>query len=173
MGLLYKNLDAETRAFMLQEDTLGGHYRSPRVEEGKMSEWLGLFREALANHTDDWLATQANQRGLIKYSEVRRTPSGGMTTAKVPHNAAQQLAEGEFNRFYLRGIAARALKEGKKNLRVYRGKSVSVPRPESEAKIGELVAAELLLVELRKSDFVDNALGLPAGPNSGLTAEIE
>ncbi len=172
MGLHYENLDAETRVFMLQEDAIGGHYKSPRIEEGRTPEWLSLFREALANHTDDWLATEVNKRGLMKHSELRRTPSGGMTTAKVPHNAAQQLAEGEFNRYYLRGIAARALKEGKKSLRVYRGKAVSVPRPESEAKIGELVDAEHLLAELRKSDFVDNALGLPAGPNSGLTAEI-
>jgi hypothetical protein len=92
--------------------------------------------------------------------------------AKVPYNAAQQLAEGEFNRFYLRGIASRALKEGKKDLRIYRGKEVSAPRVESEEKVGSLIDAALLLAELRKNDFVDNALGLPAGPNSGLTAEI-
>ena len=172
MGLHYKNLDAETRVFMLQEDAVGGHYKSPRIEEGKMSKWLALFRQALERHTDDWLASETNRRALMKHSEPRRTPSGGMTVAKVPHNAAQQLAEGEFNRYYLRGIAARALKEGKKNLRIYRRKAVSVPRPESEEKIGTLVDAEKLLAELRKSDFVDNALDLPAGPNSGLTAEI-
>ena len=172
MGLHYRNLDNESRKFMLQEDAIGGHYKSPRIAEGRMPEWLLLFRQALEIHTDDWLANQTNQNGLMKSHETRHQKSGKITTAAVPYNAAQQLAEGEFNRFYLRGIAARALSEGKKNLRVYRGKEVSNPRPESEAKIGTLVDAETLLAVLRKDDFVDNALGLPAGPNSGLTAEI-
>ncbi len=171
MGLSYKNLDSETRKFMLEEDALGGHYQSPRVEDGRMQEWLAIFREALASQSDDWLAEEANRRGLMKSYESR-TRSGKTTTVKVPHNAAQQLAEGEFNRYYLRGIASRALNEGRTNLRVYRGKEVSVPRPESEAKIGTLIGAVTILSELRKSDFVDNALGLPSGPNSGLTAEI-
>lgn len=172
MGLNYKNLDAETRRYMLLENEFGGHYASPRIEVERIPEWRELFLEALKSQTDDWLADQANKVKLMKSHETRRTPSGGITTAKVPSNAALQLAEGEFNRFYLRGIAARALAEGKQYVKVYRGKEVSSPRPESEARIGSLIAAASLLSELRKSDFVDNALGLPAGPNSGLTAEI-
>jgi len=108
----------------------------------------------------------------MKQTETKKTPSGGTTEAKVPHNAAQQLAEGEINRYYLRCLAARAIAEGKASLRIYRGKAVSQPRPDSEQKIGTLVNAKALLEELRKGDFVDNALGLPSGPNSGLTADM-
>lgn len=171
MGLHYKNLDNETRKFMLSENDIGGHYHSPRIEDGKMTEWLTIFREALSNHNDDWLANEAIRKGLIKSHETRRTPSGGTTTVKVPSNAAQQLAEGEFNRFYLRAIAVRAQNEGKK-LRIYRGKEAKNPRPESERKIGNLIEPTEVIEKLRNSDFLDNASDLPIGPNSGLTAEI-
>ena len=82
------------------------------------------------------------------------------------------LAEGEFNRFYLRAICNRAINEGFTNIRIYRGKRVNSPRSESEAKIGQLVEVSKLLEKLRTYDFVDKILELPAGPNSGLTAEI-
>jgi hypothetical protein len=172
MGLFYKNLDEVTRKYMLEENLLGNQYKSPRIVEGRMHEWIKIFTDALGNHSDDWLANETNRRRLMKQTETRKTPSGGTTEAKVPVNAAQQLAEGEFNRYYLRGLAARAIAEGKTHLLIYRGKSVSQPRPDSEQKIGTLVDAKLLLEELRRGDFVDNALGLPPGPNSGLTAEL-
>jgi hypothetical protein len=147
-------------------------YESPRIHPHLLDTWKQLFIEGIKAHDDDWIAAETDRRSLLKSHEERKKPSGGYITAKVPHNAAQQLAEGEFNRFYLRGICARAIAEGKTHLRIYRGKEVRNPRLESEAKIGSLVSASDLLSELRNSDFVDNALGLPAGPNSGLTAEI-
>lgn len=172
MGLTYRNLDENTRKHMLKENDIGGHYVSPRLRPEAWDEWLTIFEEGIRNHNDDWIAEETNRRSLLKTHEERKKPKGGITIAKVPHNAAQQLAEGEFNRFYLRGICARALDEGKSQIQIYRGKEVSKPRTESELKIGELIDAHELLSDLRSSDFVDNALKLPAGPNSGLTAEI-
>ena len=143
-----------------------------RLHMEAWNEWLSIFEEGLRYHNDDWIAEETNRRSLLKTHEERRKSKGGITIAKVPHNAAQQLAEGEFNRFYLRGICSRALDEGKSQIQIYRGKEVSNPRPESERKIGELIDASELLNDLRDVDFVDKALKLPAGPNSGLTAEI-
>ena len=56
---------------------------------------------------------------------------------------------------------------------VYRGKSVSQPRPESEALLGKRLSVKALLEDLRKSKGVEPALGLPhPGPNSGLTVRM-
>lgn len=91
---------------------------------------------------------------------------------KVPINAPQRLAEGEFNRFYIRGLCLRALDEGKSTVVVYRARHSSSPRLESEELIGSAFDAKALLEDLRESPGVDTALGLPPGPNSGLSARL-
>jgi hypothetical protein len=104
--------------------------------------------------------------------EQRRKPSGGYTTAKVPVTAADTLAEGEFNRFYVRGLCRRTLQERDGQLVVHRAKAVAQPRPESEALIGTSPDAEKLLSDLRTNIGVEPALGVPKGPNSGLSVQI-
>jgi hypothetical protein len=94
---------------------------------------------------------------------------------KVPYTAAQTLSEGEFNRYYIRALCLRALKE-ERELEVYRAKEVSDPRPESQRMIGLILdtkRAETLLNDLRINVGVDTALGLPNGPNSGLSVKIK
>lgn len=98
---------------MLKENAIGGHYVSPRLHIETWSEWLSIFEEGLRCHNDDWVAEETNRRSLLKTHEERKKPKGGITIAVVPHNAAQQLAEGEFSRFYLRRICSRTLDEGK------------------------------------------------------------
>jgi hypothetical protein len=82
------------------------------------------------------------------------------------------MAEGEFNRFYVRGLCRRALAEGIERLEVYRAKEVSEPRPESWNKIGNLMDPQAVLIDVRVSIGVETALGMPQGPNSGLTLRI-
>ncbi len=174
MGIIYENLDAKTRSYMLEESRLGGHYISPRLAPEGQAAWQSLLEEAIKTYNDDWLATELLKRNFI-LSQETYSRSGNVNLRKInqPH-AAQQLAEGEFNRYYLRGLCVRAKAEGKRFLKVYRGKQVSQPRPESEAKIGTEVDVEALLVTLRRNDFVtiEEAFGVPGGPNSGLTARI-
>jgi hypothetical protein len=55
---------------------------------------------------------------------------------------------------------------------VYRAKAVEHARSESQQKIGSCVAAEPLLRDLRTHVGVDTALGLPPGPNSGLSVHL-
>ena len=104
--------------------------------------------------------------------ETRRTPSGGTTNAKVPVTAPDTLAEGEFNRFYCRGVCARAIEEGKPSVHVYRAKQVENPRAESQEKVGAMIDANQLLNDLRTSQGVEPALGIPPGPNSGLSVQL-
>jgi len=173
MGLSYKNLDDQTRKFMVEEldrdITNGKLYISPRLNEIGSSKWGSVLRQAVERQNDDWLADEIRRGGLMKSHEERRTPSGGTTTAKVPVTAPDTLAEGEFNRFYARGLCVRAITNNIQDVVVYRGKEVRQPRTESEAMIGKKINAKALLEDLRRSQGVEPALGLPPGPNSGLT----
>jgi len=45
-------------------------------------------------------------------------------------------------------------------------------RPESQRMIGNTISAKALLDDLRAHIGVDTALGLPAGPNSGLSVRL-
>jgi hypothetical protein len=176
MPLNYENLDDKTRQSMLQEIALdvsrGSLYISPRLNEQGVQNYALLLREAAESHSDAWLANELRHQGYIKAFEQRRKRKGGFTTAKVPVTAPETLAEGEFNRFYARGLCIRAIKEGIAEVQVYRGKAVRNPRPESQAKIGQMISAEALLEDLRQSPGVEPALGLPPGPNSGLTVRL-
>jgi hypothetical protein len=91
---------------------------------------------------------------------------------KVPRDAPVILAEGEFNRFYVRAVCAIAFDRGQDQVVVYRAKNVVNPRVESIALVGSTVGARILLDDLRAHPGVDTALGVPAGPNSGLTVRF-
>lgn len=176
MTLMLANLDEKTRQLMLAEIELdishGNLYLSPRLSDTGRNSFAALLKKAAHSYDDTWLAQNLRQAGIMNSVEQRRTPSGGFTTAKVPVTAPDTLAEGEFNRFYIRGLCQRAINEGITELVIYRAKPVSSPRPESQAKIGAKVNAEALLNDLRQHQGVDTALGLPAGPNSGLSVQL-
>lgn len=173
MSLRYDSLDPDVRVQMLEEvrmdikrdDLYLGRYLNA---EGR-KRWPEILMTACEGGTDEQIArTLRDKRLLLEFTEKAK-PKGGTTIAKVPHTAPDMLAEGEFNRFYIRGLCLDVLAKGGSELEVYRGKQVSDPRPESEARIGAKVGAQKLLDDLRSNVGVDTALGVPAGPNSGLT----
>ena len=173
MSIRYDSLDEAVRHCMVAEldrDIQGGNlYISSRLTEAGALEWPGLLHEAFHNHDDIWLAEQIRTRDLMRATAQRRTKGGGITIAKVPHNAPKTLAEGEFNRYYIRGLCKHVIECGVTEVEIYRGKDASSPRPESQAMIGKRLPADQLLQDLRVSQGVEPALGLPQ-PNSGLTA---
>lgn len=176
MALHYENLDDRTREFMLQEvksdiasDNL---YLSPRLTDKGKETYASLLIDAIKNFGDAWLANELRSRGYLKAYEQRKKTRGGYTMAKVPVTAPETLAEGEFNRFYVRGLCLRAIHDGIAEVEIYRGKPVKRPRSESEAMIGKRIPVDLLLKDLRESPGVEPALGLPPGPNSGLTVRL-
>ena len=173
MPLTYESINADVRRCMLDELAIdvANHtlYVSPRLIDGASTQWEGLLREAVATHDDAWLATETRRRGLIRAQEQRRTKNGGTSTVAVPHTAADTLADGEFNRLYARGLCAHVLATGGHEVEVYRGRDSANPRPSSEELIGRRFPAKALLDDLRTSQGVETSLGLPPGPNSGLT----
>lgn len=176
MGLHYENLDETTRHFMVEEierDAQSGNlYLSPWLTTLGMRDWPTLLREAAASGSDVTLAAALRAGNYIEQTAQRRKPKGGYTTYTVPHTAADTMAEGEFNRFYVRGLCRRAIDAGISSLIIYRAKAVMNPRPGSEEKIGTTVDPNLILKDLRESPGVEPALGLPPGPNSGLSAKL-
>jgi len=173
MSLSLVNLDARTRKLMLEEidsdianDAL---YLSPRLTDAGQRDYPSLLKTAAESHDDRWLAAELRRNSRIAQTEQRRKPKGGFTEARVPVTAADTLAEGEFNRFYIRALCKRA---GNARLIIYRAKQVDNPRPESIAKEGASMNAPSLLADLRSHIGVDTALGLPPGPNSGLSAKL-
>jgi hypothetical protein len=177
MGLKYENLDAETRGYMIEEIDMAvadkSIYFSPWLSPRGLSDWASLLRTAAEKGTDDTLAGELRREGRVNVMAQRRKPkSTEMTSYRVPDTAPMTMAEGEFNRFYCRGLCRRAIKHSIATLEVYRAKEVERPRPESQAKLGSHVDPQSVLVDLRTSPGVEPTLGLPPGPNSGLTLKI-
>lgn len=176
MSLNYRNLDQPTRVQMVAEidADIGSDklYVSPRLTDEGVQQWPGLLREAAQAHSDAWLAAELRSRGLLRSHEERRKPKGGTTIAQVPATAADTLSEGEFNRFYVRGLCLRAMNDNVANVVAYRARHSDNPRPESEAIIGRAFSTSALLNDLRQSSGVEPALGLPPGPNSGLSVAL-
>jgi hypothetical protein len=176
MALAYENLDERTRALMLTEIdrdiSLGSLFLSDNLSPQGQSDYPNLLKTAAGTGNDVTLAAEIHQR-LNPFEKPRKLKSGGFSKAPVMRsNAHEMLAEGEFNRFYIRAICLRALEDGIASVIVYRAKAVVNPRTESEQKIGQAVSPEGLLNDLRTHPGVDTALGLPPGPNSGLSVRL-
>ena len=175
MSFNFRDLDEATRKFMLKEIehdfSLNRIYRSNRLTDEGSELWVNLLKEAAQSHDEIWLAQALDARRAIKMQEPRTT-RGNTTMVKVPANAAHTLVEGEFNRFYIRGLCQRAINEGTVEVYVYRAKHSAQPRDESTKLIGKTFHPKALLEDLRNSIGVDAVLGLPPGPNSGLSASL-
>lgn len=176
MGLKYANLDDPTRKFMVEEIDMdvenGTIYISPWLTDIGGQDWPKLLRSAAETGNDDSLAAELRRGGRIRKTAERRKPKGGYTIYNVPVTASHTMAEGEFNRFYVRGLCRRAIDKDIDHLIIYRAKAVEKPRPDSEQKIGKPIDPQAVLEDLRASPGVEPALGLPPGPNSGLTAKL-
>jgi hypothetical protein len=104
--------------------------------------------------------------------ETRRTPRGGIATARLPEGAARMLAEGDFNQYYMRAVARRALAEGRPDVEVYRARLSLEPRAESSELEGAHIPAAQLLTELRAPASESSAAPRLGRPNSGLSVRL-
>ncbi|WP_198529698.1 hypothetical protein [Achromobacter sp. DH1f] len=130
------------------------------------------MREAAEKYDDSWLSEELKNRRLLKTQEERKKPSGGIAIVRVPINAHITLSESEFNRMYVRGICLTAIADNLPYVVVYRARDSENPRQESAALIGKKINPVVLLNDIRSSVGIDTALGVPPGPNSGLSVRI-
>jgi hypothetical protein len=173
--LQLENLDARTRGYMRAEfeDDLDHEslYISPRLSERGVQDYPELLRAAIDTGSDVTFGNSLTFHGRMKETEERRV--GAETkTVRAPATAADTLAEGEFNRMYMRGLCRRALDDAITALIVYRAKGVRQPRAESLALSGQPVDAAALLTELRARSESAPASDMLFGPNSGLSVKL-
>jgi hypothetical protein len=150
----FVNLDKTTRKYMLEAiedaDRIGNIYYSTRFNDAGRREWLWLLKQAAREHDEQWLADQVESNHLIRELEGGRTPSGNYSVKHIPQEAAADtLAEGQFNRFYMLGLARRARAEGIQELEVYRARETASPRPESEEMLGTRIPVDEVEDQLR------------------------
>lgn len=169
------NLDIPVRNHMSREIERdleeGVLYVSPRLTEEGASSWPDLLLTAAASGTPKSLAESLLSLSALRLTETSQR-NGRQYEKAVPINAADTLAEGEFNRFYIRAVTLQATQLGHDDVEVYRAKAVVSPRSASENLIGTRLSAERLLNDMRTSTWADSAFGLPPGPNSGLSVKI-
>src|SRR2546429_1854039 len=117
MGLDYKNLDERTRSLMLAEierDIAGEPplYLSDNLSEQGRTDYPNLIRAAARSGSDLTLGAAIRDR-LNPYEKPRALKSGKLSKPPVMRiNAHEMLAEGEFNRFYIRAVCLRAIEDG-------------------------------------------------------------
>jgi hypothetical protein len=104
MALYFPNLDERTRQLMLDEmqfdiDNNQLHISPLLSGQGQM-DYTNLLREAIQSGSDESLAKKLREHRRIVRTLPRRKPkSGGYSIAATPENAAEVLAESEFNRY--------------------------------------------------------------------------
>ena len=177
MAMYFENLDHRTRQLMLEEMEydIANHqlHISPFLSGQGQRDYENLLRDALQKGNDETLAQNLREHRRILRTLPRRNPSGGYSIAATAENAAQVLAESEFNRYYIRALARRAIEDGIPELVIYRAKPVTNPRPESEARIETALTPQELLEDLRRHTGDERPeLGVPSGPNSGLSVRL-
>ena len=174
MPLQYESLDPTTRRHALAEldrDLASGDFHaSERLRPTAIAEYQRYLHEAIRYYDDRWLEEHASD--LLVDFEHRRTRRGGQTTAKLPDMAARMLSEGDFNRYYMRGVALRAIEEGRQVVEVYRARLSLAPRSESAELEGRRLAAQDVLEYLRGQLANDPAVGSLGRVNSGLSVRL-
>jgi len=144
----FRNLSKEVREKSLTELMLDENeqrvYLSGRLNEEGRSIYIKSLRNAISDGDEEDL--EKSIQGHLNITEIVNGVS-----KKVPSNAAQLLAQGEFNRYYIRGLCLWALERGIQSLEIYRARESSWSRPESEAKIGSKLDAADLLDDLRRN----------------------
>lgn len=170
MGLHYTKLNNEVRRAMVEEIENDAKrrnlYYSPRLNSTGHAQWVNLLIDAAEQGDDDWLASALVDRNLMVsgFSAAKNSKKPGLS-------AAETLAEGEFNRYYIRGVCKVAIEKNVGYVTVYRAKKAWAPRPESLQVEGRRFDPEDLLNDLRTNVGRATRYGVPAGPNSGMSVE--
>ena len=175
IGLKLEKLDARTRQFMDEEFTMDRDtqklYFSPRLNERGEKVYKNLLENAILYGNDITLAKELIVEDAMKVKEKRMLPVGGIFIADVPKNANKMLAEGEFNRYYIRAMCRRAIDQGINKLQIYNANPERETPAEYKQLIGKNLDPKELLDDLRRHTYVDGKFGIPV-PQTGLTVRF-
>jgi hypothetical protein len=183
----FTNLDETTRRCMLMEldeDVREGRMVvSPLLTERGRGEYADLLAEALRHHDPYWLASELRSGGrmaiAVEDADVQKLPP-----EELPVFEPDVLAEGDFNRYYVRGMCRRALDEGIEELKivkltkgphahfVFQAGDLPKEEREREMDVADRVEPRWLLEKLRQDPEAEMDTGIPGEPGSGLTVEF-
>ncbi len=170
------NLDDRTRELALKEvemdiknDRL---YLSKRLSERGRNDYPTILLEAIKLHDPTWLANQLGIQGRMVSFEASHSKQGNVYAKHTPSNDNETLAFGEFNRFYIRGLCQRAINDNIEYLTVYRAETVGEQRLGSSAMVRSQINPQELLTDLRENVGRNTRLGIPGGPNSGISVKL-
>lgn len=178
MSMVFKDLNPIIRLLMVEELDLdisrNKLYQGKRLTTFGLQGWASALRIAFEAGNDTTLESWLSQPGRLETTE-QYTRDGITRSRKVPVTAARTFAEGEFNRFYIRAVCRQAMNQRTGVVTAYRARYSENPRPESIAIEGRQFNAESVLMDLRENtsvDGVNTALGMPSGPNSGMSVRL-
>jgi hypothetical protein len=164
----FRNLIPEVRECMLreidQDITDGVLVPSKRFTEAGSLGYPPLLRSAASEHNEAWLA----DRLVGSFIDVELSAG---KEKKVRHDAHIVFAQNEFNRFYCRALCLYVVSNPHSGIRIYRARESKKPRPQSEAKIGRMLDAPLVLKDLRDHLATEVEFGIPE-IFSGLSLEL-
>jgi len=168
MVLDLKNLDDVTRKYMVQEiqaDINNGHvyYSKFLTHEGRL-QWDNLLLEAAQAHDSAWLAEQLKDEQLAVPVIVTPDRRGFNRHTKLK---PEDLADSEFNRYYIRGLCLRAIEENIPQVITYRAKPVRQP----VSRVGVPMNPSELLEDLRRHKLRTEH-DVPSNPKSGISIRL-
>ncbi len=167
----YRHLDDALRQTMLAEIAADAAaqrlYRSPRLNLDGEEAWESLLRAAVERHDAHWLTDN-----LKAYRYLRKTEKRQMLTVRVPFEAPRALAEGQFNRFYVRAVCLRAQAAGRDAVVIVAGRDLVEAPQAARDLVGSQLEAEELRCKLEAEYRVDRALGVRTLEPSGLTVGL-
>jgi hypothetical protein len=165
-----ENLDLkDIRKYMMDEVNLDVKnddiYYGNRLKPVCKEDYLNLLKNEIEVGNPNSFSTLIKNNGLLKDVEVRKSGSRAM-----PSDAHETLGEGEYNRFYIRGLCKKAIEKAI-NIEIYRAKQVTSPRPKSQMLIGTVMDPKIVLDDFRKN-FGRKTCSEIAKPNSGLSFRL-
>jgi len=176
MSLSLWHLDKRTRALMLEEMAYDVErnqlHISPYLSGQGVHDYPQLLKEAIEQGNETTLAEALNEKRRIDRTAHRRQVKGGFGIVTVPYNAAAMIADDVFNRYYMRALCLRALADGLDELIVYRARPVKEARASSEELVETAVSPAALLQDLRQHTGERTEMGIPGGPNSGISVHL-
>lgn len=171
----FEPIPASTRKLMLAEfefDVANKKlYFNPFLKPEAKTIYFQSLLAALTDGTPESLAETIAVNDLLVEKHTY-TKQGKQIEAHVAKPFDTTLAAGEFNRYYMRAICLLAIDQGLDAVEVYRAKAVKIARQEIDERIGRRIDPQILLDDLRQTNFEDeSSYGLGA-PNSGLSVRI-
>ena len=173
MAMNFEELDEATRRFMIQEfeaeeTGLVPPYRGRNLSRRGLEVFPGLMHDAILLGNDEtFAASLKNPEYWLSSGTTRR--GGVVRQRSIDYNdEADRLGLGEFNTWYVRGLAKRLMNEGERECQIYRAAYPKTGLSNCPLQEGAIVALDLVYKGHRAKYWPcpnPTAFSIPAGPN--------